>query len=140
MSAEIDPGGPVRGADASPDRRRQDSRMRRLLNAVRRKPLMSGLVLTGPVEAITCFNRFVLGLRTKDHLDLLTTLTFGLRIHHGYVGLAMLVVWAACAGVRRLRDRWWHSWLLAGGIACVLSDAVHHFIVLKLVTGCTEFP
>ncbi len=140
MSDEPEPDGPGSRDDAPARRRSRASHVRRLLDAVRRRPLASGLALAGLVEAITCFNRFALGLRAKDHMDLLTLPTLGLRIHHGYVGLALLVLWTACGAPRRASDCWWRSWLLAGGIALALSDAVHHFIVLRLAVGSTEFP
>ncbi len=101
---------------------------------------MSGLVLGLLIEAVTCFNRFALGLRAADHLDLLTWATFGVRAHHGYFGLACLAVWAATSLMRRFRAGLWRSAFLTVGIGLALSDAVHHFVVLWPITGSPEFP
>lgn len=55
---------------------------------------------------------------------------YKIRIHHGYVGIA-----AAIFGYFYPSDL-----LLTLGSAAFLSDAVHHFIVLPLWVGKTEFP
>lgn len=104
------------------------------------RPVVSGVLLALLVEAVTAFNRFVLGLRAVDFAHLHTWATSDFRLHHGYPGLALLVVWLVTALVRSLRGSPWRGGLLIVGIGLALSDAVHHFVVLKLVTGSTEFP
>ena len=101
--------------------------------------MLGGLVLAVLIEAITVFNRFVLGLRARDHPDI-AEFFFGLRIHHGYWGLACLAAWGLAALGPRGRGAGWRALLLAAGIGLVLSDAVHHFLVLWPITGSPEFP
>lgn len=105
-----------------------------------RRPVVSGVLLALLIEAVTVFNRFVLGLRAVDFAHLHTWATSGFRLHHGYPGLALLVVWLVTALVRSLRGSPWRGGFLIVGIGLALSDAVHHFVVLKLVTGSAEFP
>jgi hypothetical protein len=124
----------------------------RLPDIIRRllaQPVRSGLVLAVLIEGVTCFNRFVLGLRAKDHLDLLTAPTMGLRVHHGHVGLFLIAVWAGGRLVARLRrgrgasggrEGPWLAAALALGIGLAVSDAVHHLLVLWPLTGSPEFP
>ena len=87
------------------------------------------LVLTGAIEAITCLLRFLLRLEATRDTGFLRVMTFGLRIHHCYLGLAAVLVGAVFASGDAL------SWLVIVGSACVLSDLVHHFVVLQLVVG-----
>ncbi|MBT3406816.1 hypothetical protein HN419_06685 [Candidatus Woesearchaeota archaeon] len=55
---------------------------------------------------------------------------FPLRIHHGYVGLLLVII-----------DLLYSVELLfVFGMALFLSDAVQHFIVLPIWVGRTEFP
>jgi len=53
------------------------------------------------------------------------------RIHHGYVGLALVAV-----------GHWFVSneHLIILGWALFLSDVTHHFVVLPVWVGRTEFP
>jgi hypothetical protein len=98
------------------------------------------LLLALLVEAVTALLRFGLGMRAADHQHLLRRLTFGIRLHHGYLGLAFLGGWAFMSVVPRFRAGFWRSGLLVLGIGLLLSDALHHLVVLKLATGGTEFP
>jgi hypothetical protein len=88
------------------------------------------------MEGITVFMRFGLGLEsTRDTAGTIGRLTLGLRIHHGYVGLAVcLVAWLLARRLPPLAQR-----LLILGLSLVLSDLVHHFVVLWLATGSPEF-
>lgn len=90
--------------------------------------------LTFAVELVTVFLRFGLGLRSGTHGSRIGRLTRGLRIHHGYVGVALLAVStllgpASAAGTA----------LFFAGIALALSDIIHHFLVLWPLTGTPEF-
>ena len=62
-------------------------------------------------------------------------LTFGLRVHHGYVGILFLVVAWLC----RARATRFAALLVVWGSALVLSDAIHHFLVLWPIEGSPEF-
>ena len=52
------------------------------------------------------------------------------RIHHGYVGLILFVISLIFA----------NSSLFILGTSLVLSDCIHHFIVLPVWIGRTDFP
>ena len=52
------------------------------------------------------------------------------RIHHGYVGLALLLISSFFS----------MNLLYIGGMSLFLSDALHHFVVLPFLVGRTEFP
>ena len=91
-------------------------------------------VLTLAIEALTLLGRFALGLQAANPHAVVKACTFGLRIHHGYIGVICLLA-AICLRKRlALRDI-----ALAAGAALVLSDLAHHFLVLWPITGHHEF-
>jgi hypothetical protein len=55
------------------------------------------------------------------------------RIHHAYVGLAVIALGLLVARGPAL------TWSLVIGTALVLSDLVHHFLVLWPITGSPQF-
>jgi len=86
------------------------------------------------VELLTVFLRFGLGLRSGTQGSRIGRLTRGLRIHHGFIGVALLVTSlpfgpASVAGTA----------LFFSGIALAFSDVIHHFLVLWPLTGAAEF-
>ena len=93
------------------------------------------LVLTAITEGITLICRFGLGLQaTRDTASTIGLLTSGIRIHHAYIGV---VVIALALLLRRRLARF--DWILSLGIALVLGDLVHHFLVLWPLVGDPEF-
>lgn len=92
------------------------------------------VLLTLGFEAVTCLARFGLELQSTRDTAVLAQATFGVRIHHGYVGALMLL------GLHspRVPERW-RPWLFRIGAALVCSDLVHHFAVLWPITGSPEF-
>ena len=100
---------------------------------MRRRDLLWILALTALFEAVTCLFRFGLGLQSTKDTGFLKTLTFGLRIHHGYIGVLMLGV-AGLMPANNLR-----AWVVRIGAALVLSDLAHHFLVLWPITGDPHF-
>ncbi len=90
--------------------------------------------LAAAVEAVTVALRFGAGLEARRHASWLGAFAFGWRFHHGYAGALLLL--AALPLWRRPAAR--NALLIAGG-ALFLSDAIHHFLVLWLVTGDPEF-
>ncbi len=91
------------------------------------------LALTAAFELLACLFHFGLGMRSTRDTRWLRTLTFGLRIHHGYPGLLLVFLAFFC------RNRLWRRWFLIVGTALVLSDLTHHFLVLLPITGHSDF-
>jgi hypothetical protein len=89
--------------------------------------------LTIAFELLACLFHFGLGMETTRDTRWLRTLTFGLRSHHGYIGLLLLALAFFC------RRRSWRRWCAIIGLALVLSDLVHHFLVLLPFTGHSDF-
>ena len=88
------------------------------------------------VEVITCILRFGLRLEsTRDTASTIGVLTYGLRIHHGYIG-GLLIVLACWGWMRYPRVAWW---TLVIGLSLLFSDFVHHFLVLWPITGSPQF-
>jgi hypothetical protein len=92
------------------------------------------LALAAAIELVTLAARFGLRLQSTRDTAWLARFTFGLRIHHGYIGA--LLVLAAHALPVSARARWIG---LVLGWALVVSDAVHHLIVLWWFTGSPQF-
>lgn len=94
-----------------------------------------GFVLAIAVELFTVWIRFGLGLRATVDTAALAGLTFGVRIHHGYVGVLLGLVGWWClrenVGLRNL--------FLMAGLGLALSDFLHHVCVLWPITGSPEF-
>ncbi len=94
------------------------------------------LALAAAVEAITALLRFGLDISaTADTADTVGALTGGIRIHHGYIGIVLLIVAKLFAKPRPTLAQL----LLIAGAALVLSDLVHHFLVLWPLLGSPEF-
>lgn len=92
--------------------------------------------LTVLIEGFTVLLRFGLHLEaTRDTASTFGRLSGGIRIHHGYIGLLAVLIAAAVFRRRPLLGRW----LVVVGIALILSDLVHHFLVLWPIVGRTEF-
>jgi hypothetical protein len=90
--------------------------------------------LTFLFEGITCLFRFGLEMESTRDTSILRRLTFGLRIHHGYLGLLLIGVSFVLPNAWRLR-----KWCLRGGAALAASDLAHHFLVLWPITGDPHF-
>ena len=89
-------------------------------------------VLTVIIETVTCFSRFVLKKESTRDTAFLARYTFGLRIHHGYTGV-LLVILCNCLSSTDVG-----VWFLRIGWSCIFSDIIHHCI-LRLVTGSFQF-
>ena len=92
------------------------------------------LGLTILIEVTTCLVRFGIGLETTRDTAFVGSLTFGWRIHHGYIGILMVLLARAFPEGHLLRH-----WGLRIGGALFASDMIHHFAVLWPVTGSPEF-
>jgi hypothetical protein len=102
------------------------------------------VLLTAVMESVTCLLRFGFGMRSTRDTTAVAEWTGGIRIHHGYVGAAMLVLALASTNSNRcrpsIRRPSVQKWILrrVGG-AMVASDLVHHFLVLWPITGDPQF-
>lgn len=92
------------------------------------------LAVTLVMEVVTCYLRFNRGLSARRETQFLRRFTFGLRIHHGYVGLFMFAGFWFVPGESVV-----NVWILWIGAALFLSDVVHHFLVLWPIVGSPEF-
>ena len=87
-------------------------------------------------EIITCVMRFGLRLESTKHTaSTIGILTCGIRIHHSYIGGAMILV--ACWLWHRFPKATW--WMLAVGLGLFFSDMIHHFLVLWPTVGSPQF-
>lgn len=93
-----------------------------------------GLILAAAIELVTIFFRFGLKLQSTRDTSFLRHVTFGWRIHHGYIGLLLLAAAPFLASGTPLQ-----FWAIALGLALFISDIVHHFLVLWPITGSPEW-
>jgi hypothetical protein len=101
-----------------------------LLN--RRQVIIYGLILAVAIEAITIGLRYGLKKESTRDTAVIATFTLGLRVHHGYIGLLLLPLgWCFPAGIRNA------LWIVAIGL--IVSDLVHHFLVLWPIEGSPQF-
>ena len=94
------------------------------------------LLLTLLFEALTLVLRFGLQFEsTRDTASTIGLLTLGIRRHRGYCGaLLVLVAWGISREAPRLSR---YGYTLGG--ALVLSDMLHHFLILWPLTGSPQF-
>ena len=98
------------------------------------------LFLTFVFEGLTLLARFAFDLQsTRDTASTVGALTFGIRIHHSYIGflLAVLVIIFFKDALNQKQP--WAQWLVALGLGLVFSDLIHHFIVLWSLDGHHHF-
>lgn len=110
--------------------------VRQAARAVEAAPLRSGLLLAFVFEALTCAARFGMGLESSRDTAALAAFTGGLRIHHGYAGILLLLLGKVSRSSGAPLSR---ALLFALGVGLLASDLFHHFVVLKLVTGSAQF-
>lgn len=93
-----------------------------------------GVVAAIVVEVATLVMRFGFAMKSPTVTHRAARFTRGWRVHHGFVGLAVLLLATALP----LPPPWGNlAWI--SGIALFLSDAIHHFAVLHPVFGDSEF-
>jgi hypothetical protein len=101
---------------------------------LRRQKLNAKIVLTLVMEMITLFFRFGLGLQSTLHTaSTIGRLTFGIRIHHGYIGVLLLCINAVPAFSKNR----FSALVTIIGASLFLSDVIHHSL-LYLVTGSAD--
>ena len=98
-----------------------------------RKAIIAGLVFGVLVEMITCVARFGFHMESTRDTAFLAPFTLGYRIHHGYIGVLILLALFFLSGkaIRNLA--------IIIGLSLLMSDMVHHFIVLWIFTGSPHF-
>jgi len=100
-------------------------------------PWAVGLTLV--FELITVVFRFGFKVEaTRDTAKYVARWTRGLRIHHGYWGVPLLllgVVGLALSVGPTLAA----AWMMILGLALIKSDLMHHFLVLWPITGSHDF-
>src|SRR5437660_3631592 len=83
--------------------------------------LVIGLILAVLIEALTIALRFVLLLESTRDTVVIGVYTLGLRVHHGYIGVfLMLLGWCFPRGIRHA------LWII--GIGLVVSYLMHHLL------------
>ncbi|TWU06437.1 hypothetical protein [Stieleria varia] len=88
------------------------------------------------IEAFTCLLRFGLKLEsTRDTASTIGRLTMGLRIHHSYIGAAIVLL--VIPTIHRYPKI--ARYLLIVGASLILSDLIHHFVVLAYWVGDPQF-
>lgn len=94
------------------------------------------VLLTIAIEVVTVVLRFGFALdSTRDTASTIGVLTLGLRVHHGYCGIVIvLVAWGLSQHFPRCSRL-----LYIVGWSLFLSDVIHHFAVLWPITGTPQF-
>ncbi|MGD2175018.1 MAG: hypothetical protein PVJ27_06410 [Candidatus Brocadiaceae bacterium] len=106
-----------------------------LLSRLTARPVVCILVLTLLFEGVACTLRFGFGLRTSEDTAWCAQYTGGIRVHHGYPGVVLI----ALAFVAFPKGSVWRRGVACLGAALVLSDVMHHFLVLWPLTGSPQF-
>ncbi len=98
-----------------------------------KKCIIHGIFLAIIIEVITCIFRFGFELDSTRDTAFLSKFTFGIRIHHGYIGIVLLA-----AGLI-IKEKTLRNTLIIFGIGLFVSDMLHHFAVLWPITGSPHF-
>lgn len=95
-----------------------------------------GLIRAVVFEILTCVLRFGFAVEsTRDTVSSIGQLTMGMRIHRSYTGIS-------CAGLAFWLEQQFPKssfHLLAIGVGLFISDMIHHFVVLWIITGNPQF-
>ena len=98
--------------------------------------LLAVVLLTVVLEVITLLLRFGLEWEsTRDTAATIGWLTGGLRIHHSYCGALLVLVGFGLSQHSALAAKV----LYIVGWSLLLSDVIHHFLILWPVTGSPQF-
>ncbi len=97
-------------------------------------PVITGILAALLFELVTIILRFGFKLTSPTHTHPLAKLTNGYRIHHGYPGAAMLVAVPFFPEPTIIS-----SLVIITAIMLLLSDLIHHTIILPIFAGHHEF-
>ncbi|MBU1109140.1 MAG: hypothetical protein KKB51_20855 [Candidatus Riflebacteria bacterium] len=93
------------------------------------------ILLTLAIESVTLFFRFGLGLKSTEHTaSTVGRLTMGIRFHHGYAGLILLLL----LFLHRFRQSRAADTIFVVGMSMFISDVIHHSL-LYILTGSADF-
>jgi len=81
------------------------------------------------IEAVTIICRSIFGSNKARYKKI--KFKYKIRIHHGYIGILLILIYYLFYQL---------DYIFIIGGALLLSDIIHHFIVLPILTGKTEFP
>ncbi len=106
-----------------------------------RTTVLACLAVTVAVELVCLLLRFGFNLEsTTATASTIGRLTFGLRIHHGYIGALMIPIGVVLANSQSQPLRKKIGWLVfVIGVGLFASDMIHHFLVLWPITGSPQF-
>lgn len=91
------------------------------------------LILTIIQEAIMVLFRFGFGLESTQDTSFIRSFTFDLRIHHSYIGIMILFTYP------KWKMNYNRNLVLIISFSLVISDIIHHFVVLWIFTGSPQF-
>jgi hypothetical protein len=97
-------------------------------------PVYTGLMAAVLFEIITIVCRFGFGLSAPTHTRVMARFTGGLRVHHGYPGIGMLIAVPIIPSPTIVG-----SLVLICALMLFVSDLIHHSVVLPLSVGSHEF-
>jgi len=85
-------------------------------------------IFTALLEILTILGRMRFGSAQAQFKK--NKFKYKVRIHHGYYGIALIIIFQFFP----------IEWLAIAGWTLLISDTIHHFIVLPIWIGRTEFP
>lgn len=97
--------------------------------------LKATVIITTIIESVTLLFRFGLGLKSTEHTaSTVGRMTMGIRIHHGYVGLLILLLLILSPALRK--NRFFNAAFVIG-MSLFVSDVIHHSL-LYFITGSAD--
>lgn len=108
--------------------------MEKILNYIDQKKIICIVFLTTAIESVSAFFRFALEMTSQNDTAFMASYTFNLRIHHGYFGVLLLLIALFFKDKQPMKN----SSIIIGW-SLILSDLIHHFIVLWIFTGNHDF-
>ncbi|MBO6512953.1 MAG: hypothetical protein JJ974_03165 [Phycisphaerales bacterium] len=97
-------------------------------------PILTGLAAALLFELATIFLRFGFNLSAPKVTKPLSRFTNGYRIHHGYPGLALLLLIPLFPLSQNME-----SLAIIIALMLAISDAFHHALILPILSGHHEF-
>lgn len=102
-----------------------------------KKALFWAIITTVLIESACVIFRFGLGLTsTEQTRSTIGLITCGIRIHHGYIGVLMFVLWPFF--IRKSKEFVNSIWFVSA-FSLTISDLAHHFLVLWPLVGHHHF-